>query len=38
LAQEKTLVGIPIVSAMQIRRRTLDRACDIAGHWHPVLR
>jgi single-stranded-DNA-specific exonuclease len=38
LAQEKTLVGIPLVSAMQIRRRTLDAACDIAADLHPVLR
>jgi single-stranded-DNA-specific exonuclease len=31
-------VGIARVSAMQIRRRALDEACDIAGHLHPVLR
>jgi single-stranded-DNA-specific exonuclease len=38
LAQDKTLVGIPLVSAMQIRRRTLDTACAIAADLHPVLR
>jgi single-stranded-DNA-specific exonuclease len=31
-------VGVPLVSAMQIRRRSLDTACDIAADLHPVLR